>query len=61
MAPLLSGRKNIYLLGLSLGLARDFITKTIDQINGQIDSYYNKFITEEIEMVDPEENDRIRL
>ncbi len=32
-------------------------TKTLDQINGKIDSYYNKFITEELEMVDPEEND----
>ena len=32
-------------------------TKAIDQINGVIDSYYNKFITEEMEMVDPEEND----
>lgn len=32
-------------------------TKTIERINGTIDSYYNKFITEEMEMVDPEEND----
>jgi tetratricopeptide (TPR) repeat protein len=32
-------------------------TKTIDKVNGVIDSYYNKFITEEMEMVDPEEND----
>ena len=32
-------------------------TKTIEQINGVIDNYYNKFITEEMEMVDPEEND----
>jgi len=32
-------------------------SKTIEQINGVIDSYYNKFITEEMEMVDPEEND----
>jgi tetratricopeptide (TPR) repeat protein len=32
-------------------------TKTIDQINGVIDTYYNKFIMEEMEMVDPEEND----
>lgn len=32
-------------------------TKTIDQINATLDSYYNKFITDEIEMVDPEEND----
>lgn len=32
-------------------------TKSIDQINGKIDSYYNKFIIEEMEMVDPEEND----
>jgi len=31
--------------------------KTIEQINGVIDSYYNKFIIEEMEMVDPEEND----
>ncbi|MEN8226643.1 MAG: tetratricopeptide repeat protein [Bacteroidota bacterium] len=32
-------------------------TKTLNTINGVIDSYYNKFITEEMEMVDPEEND----
>jgi tetratricopeptide (TPR) repeat protein len=32
-------------------------TKTIDQINGKIDGYYNKFIIEEMEMVDPEDND----
>ena len=32
-------------------------TKTINRVNGVIDSYYNKFITEEMEMVDPEEND----
>jgi tetratricopeptide (TPR) repeat protein len=32
-------------------------TKTIEQINGVIDNYYNKFIMEEMEMVDPEEND----
>jgi tetratricopeptide (TPR) repeat protein len=32
-------------------------TETIDQINEKIDSYYNKFITEEMEMVDPEEPD----
>ncbi|MDF1573883.1 MAG: tetratricopeptide repeat protein [Bacteroidales bacterium] len=32
-------------------------TKTIEQINGVIDTYYNKFILEEMEMVDPEEND----
>ncbi len=32
-------------------------TKTIEQINGVIDTYYNKFIMEEMEMVDPEEND----
>ena len=32
-------------------------TKTIAKINDAIDSYYNKFITEELEMVDPEEND----
>jgi len=32
-------------------------TKTIGLVNGVIDSYYNKFITEEMEMVDPEEND----
>lgn len=32
-------------------------TKAIDQINGVIDSYYNKLITEEMEMVDPEDND----
>ncbi len=31
--------------------------KTINTINGVIDSYYNKFITEELEMVDPEDND----
>lgn len=32
-------------------------TKTIERINGTIDSYYNKYITEEMEMVDPEDND----
>ena len=32
-------------------------TKTIDKINGVIDSYYNKLVTEEMEMVDPEDND----
>jgi len=32
-------------------------TKAIEQINGVIDNYYNKFITNEMEMVDPEEND----
>jgi tetratricopeptide (TPR) repeat protein len=32
-------------------------SKTVDQINGRIDAYYNKFITEEMEMVDPEDND----
>ena len=32
-------------------------TKTIDQINGVIDNYYNKFITEEMAAVDPEEAD----
>lgn len=32
-------------------------TETVGQINGQIDSYYNQFIMEEMEMVDPEEND----
>ena len=32
-------------------------TKTISKINDVIDSYYNKFITEELEMVDPEEPD----
>jgi tetratricopeptide (TPR) repeat protein len=32
-------------------------TKTIEQINGVIDNYYNKFIMDEMEMVDPEEND----
>ena len=31
--------------------------KTVGQINGRIDAYYNKFITEEMEMVDPEDND----
>jgi len=31
--------------------------KTIGSINGVIDAHYNKFITEELEMVDPEEND----
>lgn len=31
--------------------------KTINSINGVIDAYYNKFITEELEMVDPEDND----
>jgi tetratricopeptide (TPR) repeat protein len=32
-------------------------TKTIESVNGIINTYYNKFITEEMEMVDPEEND----
>lgn len=32
-------------------------TKTIGKINGVVDSYYNKFITEELEMVDPEDKD----
>lgn len=32
-------------------------TKTIDEINGAIDGYFNKIIMEEMEMVDPEEND----
>lgn len=31
--------------------------ETVDKINGDIDGYYNKFITEEMENVDPEEND----
>ncbi len=31
--------------------------ETADKINGDIDTYYNKFITDEMEMVDPEEND----
>jgi tetratricopeptide (TPR) repeat protein len=39
------------------GAAAKNDTKTIEQVNGVIDSYYNKFITEEMEMVDPEEND----
>jgi len=32
-------------------------TKTIEQINGVIDDYYNKFITDEMAAVDPEELD----
>ena len=32
-------------------------TKTIESVNGTIDKYYNKFITEEMESVDPEELD----
>jgi tetratricopeptide (TPR) repeat protein len=32
-------------------------TKTINAINETIDTYYNKFITEEMALVDPEEND----
>jgi len=32
-------------------------TKAIDQVNGVIDSYYNKFIMEEVGAIDPEEND----
>ena len=32
-------------------------TKTINKVNGVIDSYFNKFINEEMEMVDPEEKD----
>jgi tetratricopeptide (TPR) repeat protein len=39
------------------GAAAKGDTKTIEQVNGVIDNYYNKFITEEMEMVDPEEND----
>ena len=32
-------------------------TKTVEKINGVIDSYYNKFIMEEVGAIDPEEND----
>jgi len=32
-------------------------TKTVEKINGAIDSYYNKFIMEEAGAIDPEEND----
>jgi tetratricopeptide (TPR) repeat protein len=32
-------------------------TKTVEKINGAIDSYYNKFIMEEVSAIDPEEND----
>ena len=32
-------------------------TKTVGKINGVIDSYYNKFIMEEVSAIDPEEND----
>lgn len=32
-------------------------TKTIDNVNEAIDTYYNKFILEEMAAVDPEEND----
>jgi tetratricopeptide (TPR) repeat protein len=32
-------------------------TKTITSVNGVIDSYYNKIIKEEFDMVDPEDND----
>ncbi len=32
-------------------------TKTIGSVNEAIDSYYNKFIVEEMENVDPEDND----
>ncbi|MGW8315203.1 MAG: tetratricopeptide repeat protein [Bacteroidales bacterium] len=32
-------------------------TETVDEINGVIDAHFNKFITEEMEMVDPEDND----
>jgi tetratricopeptide (TPR) repeat protein len=32
-------------------------TKTIDQVNEVIDTYYNKFITQEMASVDPEESD----
>jgi len=39
------------------GAAAKNDTKTIGKVNNVIDSYYNKFITEELEMVDPEEND----
>jgi len=37
-------------------LAKDD-TETVDQINEKIDDYYNRFITEEMEMLDPEEPD----
>lgn len=39
------------------GAAAKNDSKTIEQINGVIDNYYNKFIMDEMEMVDPEEND----
>ncbi len=32
-------------------------TKTIDKVNEAIDTYYNKFIVEEMANVDPEDND----
>lgn len=32
-------------------------TKTLTSIDGAIDTYFNKFIIEEMEMVDPEDND----
>jgi tetratricopeptide (TPR) repeat protein len=32
-------------------------TKTISEVNGVIDGYYNKIIKEEMDMVDPEDND----
>lgn len=31
--------------------------ETVDEINAVIDAYFNKFIVEEMEMVDPEDND----
>ncbi len=39
------------------GALADNDSKTVDQINGKIDSYYNQFITEEMEMIDPEDPD----
>ena len=39
------------------GAAAKNDTKTVEKINGVIDSYYNKFIMEEVSAIDPEEND----
>ncbi|MFH0757749.1 MAG: tetratricopeptide repeat protein [Bacteroidota bacterium] len=39
------------------GALADNDTNTVQQIDGKIDSYYNKFIVDEMEMIDPEDPD----
>lgn len=39
------------------GAASNGKQDVVDEINGVIDNYFNKFIMEEMEMVDPEDND----